>query len=633
MAYNKKVKYSFGSWLGENAGDIIKTGAGTALLATGVGAPIGAGLVASGAAGLAANNLTEDPNTQAAIQTTGQVGGMVAGAKMGYAMGGNTQLTEFNNGGTHEQNPNGGIPLGQNASVEEGETKWQDYIFSDRIPTGNKKETFADASKKIQKKYTRENDTPTQKALEREMNALMSKQEMLRQEMGMVDKSQMGDGGRIQYPDGGGITDTTYVSDPNDPRLLRYNANPEKFMFNKVVLQDSTSTPKVEPSVYGDKNTLKQAVSKLPINSQGQSMQSKPISQSPKLNIPSNQYQVAMPKGYQPRWQHNPGIKGWQQAKDKEGKTIYRRVNEDGSYGPIEYAMGGRIEMAYGSEIPTTRRKFDSYSNAMEQTGLTANVNPLPLGVAPQPDNTQPITADTFNPLAGMNINKQEGQGVLQNPDTSTPVDNTKLTNDPSLDNTNARSKMDGLDYATMGAQMLPAFYNLGKGLQKSKPIQYGRLNPNLVDYSASSKVTNDAYDQQANIINESIRENATSAGQALSNKIAHSNIAAKQKADALSQIGERQSNANQQIRGSVDQSNLQVSINEEIANAQQDAANQQAVATGLGQIGQAAGTINRDRNSNRIQDETIQILGDGRQYTYVYNPVTKRREMKFINA
>ena len=44
-------------------------------------------------------------------------------------------VTIFEGGGTHEQNPNGGIPQGTGANgkpnlVEEGETKWNDYIFS-----------------------------------------------------------------------------------------------------------------------------------------------------------------------------------------------------------------------------------------------------------------------------------------------------------------------------------------------------------------------------------------------------------------------------------------------------------------------------------------------------------------------
>lgn len=52
-------------------------------------------------------------------------------------------VTQFNTGGTHETNPYGGIPQGMDDNgqanlVEEGEVKWNDFIFSNRIqPSGN----------------------------------------------------------------------------------------------------------------------------------------------------------------------------------------------------------------------------------------------------------------------------------------------------------------------------------------------------------------------------------------------------------------------------------------------------------------------------------------------------------------
>ena len=51
-----------------------------------------------------------------------------------YAEGGD--LNQFNTGGTHEQNPLGGIPQGPNSMVEQGETSTKTptgkYIYSDR---------------------------------------------------------------------------------------------------------------------------------------------------------------------------------------------------------------------------------------------------------------------------------------------------------------------------------------------------------------------------------------------------------------------------------------------------------------------------------------------------------------------
>ena len=64
-----------------------------------------------------------------------------------YAYGGiKPKLTEFNEGGSHEDSPIGGVPQGINKSngqpnlVEQGETKFKDYIFSDRLKMKDSKE-------------------------------------------------------------------------------------------------------------------------------------------------------------------------------------------------------------------------------------------------------------------------------------------------------------------------------------------------------------------------------------------------------------------------------------------------------------------------------------------------------------
>lgn len=90
-----------------------------------------------------------------------------------YADGGN--LTRFNEGGTHEQNPLGGVPQGQAQNgtmntVEQGETKMGSYIYSDRIslnpdmikqfnlPKYAAGKSVADASKAIEDKFKDRND-------------------------------------------------------------------------------------------------------------------------------------------------------------------------------------------------------------------------------------------------------------------------------------------------------------------------------------------------------------------------------------------------------------------------------------------------------------------------------------------
>lgn len=115
-----------------------------------------------------------------------------------YALGGDMQsngsdftdgLTEVNAGGTHEENPNGGVPMGiapdNNPNlVEEGETIYNDYVFSNRIKPdkealskfhvynkgGNM--TYADLSKKLEAESKERPNDPISKD---GLNALLAK--------------------------------------------------------------------------------------------------------------------------------------------------------------------------------------------------------------------------------------------------------------------------------------------------------------------------------------------------------------------------------------------------------------------------------------------------------------------------
>jgi hypothetical protein len=120
-----------------------------------------------------------------------------------YAAGGmlDNQLTEFNNGGRHEENPIGGIPQGfapggQVNLVEQGETKLNsaNYIFSDTLKVtkdialdyGLSKDTvgktFAEVSKKLNRPTSRrENDTIEEVAKQRDLDNLMQAQEDFKQ--------------------------------------------------------------------------------------------------------------------------------------------------------------------------------------------------------------------------------------------------------------------------------------------------------------------------------------------------------------------------------------------------------------------------------------------------------------------
>ena len=163
-------QYGFGSWLKENAGTIgsvVGAGLGT-LIAPGIGTQIGATLGGSIGGSVQQNNATNiaqteqqsQLNTQAALanynalnmnapkySSTFKNGGniypvmnsLACGGKL-KAMGGKLESSDkidgiaiYKNGGTHEESPIGGIPIGRLGRVEEGEVRFGNYIFSNRF--------------------------------------------------------------------------------------------------------------------------------------------------------------------------------------------------------------------------------------------------------------------------------------------------------------------------------------------------------------------------------------------------------------------------------------------------------------------------------------------------------------------
>ena len=120
------------------------------------------------------------------------------------AMGGNLNtngatwtngLTTINNGGTHEENPLDGVPMGIAPDgipnlVEEGEVIYNDYVFSNRLkanktlldkynlPTKYEGKSYAEVSKELSKESEeRPNDPISKKGLEDSMTKLQQAQE------------------------------------------------------------------------------------------------------------------------------------------------------------------------------------------------------------------------------------------------------------------------------------------------------------------------------------------------------------------------------------------------------------------------------------------------------------------------
>lgn len=166
------------------------------------GAKIGLGLGNAGAGAIASNNYVSDGigAAQGGINTLTGLGLGMMGNESVKAMGGNLpQVQLYNGGGTHEQNPYGGIPVDEfgnpsmnpSALVEQNEVGYKlpndqsGYVFSDRIKYPGKKITYSDEAKRILGKYKNrlgkdlnKPDTLAKESLDKEIEQLKEKQEL-----------------------------------------------------------------------------------------------------------------------------------------------------------------------------------------------------------------------------------------------------------------------------------------------------------------------------------------------------------------------------------------------------------------------------------------------------------------------
>lgn len=226
-----------------------------------------------------------------------------------FAQGGNVynqneDIVEYQNGGTHEQNPYGGVPIsmdqnGQPNMVEEGEVKYKDYIFSNRIPFdpsnlqmfGIKRnfanKSFADVAKEIKKESEeRPNDSISKRGLEANMNKLQQLQEYIKQQtlnntaMQEGNKYAFGGSDFLRYAPAIGtglqtLTDLAGITNKEDlsgynrlvssnkyntftPNLhldrMQYNREDPTYLINRIQAQNNSVNNAIQNNAAGNGN-------------------------------------------------------------------------------------------------------------------------------------------------------------------------------------------------------------------------------------------------------------------------------------------------------------------------------------------------------------------------------------------
>lgn len=327
------------------------------------------------------------------------------GSNMQYAMGGPMQgtpstqqdtLNEFKGGGTHEQNPLGGIPMGNGQSVEEGETEFtpENYVFSDRIlinknlqeeyglPKSVIGKSFADYSKKINKKYSfRENDKLDNDSKKRELALLMDAQEsfkkvempqttqvstnqpaiqpqqskmdpmMMQQQAGAVQNiPQMAMGG-YRYQD-------SYQKAYGDPPYIQGGTNDVWNQPSNIQTYDQTYNKSYNKSAYNINPNL-------PVNNF--KMDDLPGSQIPIQSNPYDYTQV----GNNNTGLQNSTLDSVIPAQTETGQPLLKGIEKVGAFAPMAYNLW------QGSQSAHQINPNEFYVSPEKLRAAKLNVNPI----------------------------------------------------------------------------------------------------------------------------------------------------------------------------------------------------------------------------------------------------------------
>ena len=269
----------------------------------------------------------------------------------------NNILTRFNEGSTHENNPLSGVPIGNNNSVEEGETKQNNFVYSNRIfldsnivsqynlPKSLVGKSVADATKLIDNKFKGRNDKISQSTKNGMLSKIAEAQEAMKpqepeiEQQGyseeMVNPSQMALGGYVNRFDGDGFYE------PIQPVNQLNNANnlSQLNTFNNTIPSSNTKI-----QLNTSDNSLNAATNSNPqtSNNTANTLGSAGLAIGSGIkNIPSG----ALDKQYA----FNPKLKAGDDAMDSVKKTVATAIPIAGAFYGIE-KMGLAAGEAIGGE-------------------------------------------------------------------------------------------------------------------------------------------------------------------------------------------------------------------------------------------------------------------------------------------
>lgn len=174
-------------------------------------------------------------------------------------------VVEIANGGTHEENPYEGVPMGMDQKgvpnlVEEGEYIWNDYVFSKRIdvPEDMRKKykfggklSFADAVDKVQRESEeRPNDPISKRGLNAILTELAMSQEIERQKQQQQEAYEEAENVASIFADGGSIHINKNKRGTFTAAASKHNMGVQEFASHVLANKDKYSSTMVKKANF-----------------------------------------------------------------------------------------------------------------------------------------------------------------------------------------------------------------------------------------------------------------------------------------------------------------------------------------------------------------------------------------------
>lgn len=584
---------------------------GTQIAATAIGGPTLGGVVGMGQNLMRStfnNNLVEkqqDLTNDIEKQNTMNFGRQTP---LPFRVGGalyqnNSSLTEYK-GNTHEE---GGIPIGNNSEVEDGELSYNmgdggKYIFSNWIgykSTDDKEKvkgpTFAKEAKEIRDRFSiRPYDAMSKRAEERAIATLTLEQEHVKDLISLMkqknsDKDEIVNtikkfrtGGEDPY----GMDENKIYISPSGDRYWKGSTEitdpVEKARYSKTngIIPLSSNHPifgknSTPVAAINDKSNIYNYVSNRPIDVNSYSPQEGSALYSIWPSLPEKDKQELIA------------------GSDLYGSVdeAYKNSNLNPNFTPTSNLLFQDLKFKkFGNNEFAPNQQYMNYGNTNTPSELTVNQDYINAG------------------QSAFGTKLKSGEKVFQS--------------DPIQENYN---------YAAVAPIFGAGFYNLYRGLKGGDPVNNYRFNPEFINSRPAQVLAENAGQSAFGTIKGSLPRSSQSAYLATIGN-AYSNVNDKV-AQQLAQLKMQENQANAQLSNQAQQMNIQSQINTDNLRQQERDAARSWVSAGLADIGTKIPQVINDKQQNDVQNFMLKNLLRTKDFQFGKDGVEQSKSKEYVDA